>query len=540
MSWLRRILRAGFVPFEAGLDKLVGPVWNPLNHLGALGFFFYWIVAVSGIYLYIFFDTGTTAAYLSVEYMTHQQWYAAGVMRSLHRYASDALVLFMVIHMAREFSLDRYRSARWFTWVTGVPIIWLVFAAGITGYWMVWDKLAHYVALVTSQWFDWLPIFSESIARNFINPDFIDNRFFTLLVFMHVILPLILLAVLWVHLQRVSRPKINPPRGLAIATFAMFVALSLVQPAMSQGPANLAEVPGTLKLDWFYLAFYPLFDIWSPGAVWGVAGVLTLLIVALPFMPPMKRLAPAVVDLDNCNGCTRCVDDCPFAAITMAPRSDGKPYEREAVVNDKLCLSCGICAGACPTATPYRARARKLVSGIELPGISIAGLRDRIEALSEKLDGQNRVIVIGCDHGAKADTVSSASVAAVSLPCIGMLPPTFVDYILSRGLAEGVVLSGCSEGECYYRFGIEWTEARLAGERNPKLRTAVPRERIAKVWVGPGGNRTLAKAVRDFQAGLTPLPASKPTTEGKPPPPPREYEKPSEGKALEEKAGGDA
>ena len=104
MSWLRRALRALFAPFETGLDRFVGPVWNPLNHLGALSFFFYWIVAVSGIYLYIFFDTGTTAAYLSVEYMTNKQWYAAGLMRSLHRYASDALVLFMVIHMAREFS----------------------------------------------------------------------------------------------------------------------------------------------------------------------------------------------------------------------------------------------------------------------------------------------------------------------------------------------------------------------------------------------------------------------------------------------------
>jgi ferredoxin/coenzyme F420-reducing hydrogenase delta subunit len=330
--------------------------------------------------------------------------------------------------------------------------------------------------------------------------------------------------VLWLHLQRVSRPQINPPRGLAVMTFVMFVALSLVQPAVSQGPADLTQVPGTLKLDWFYLAFYPLFDIWSPGAIWGLASVLSLLIVVLPFMPPMKRLAPAVVDLDNCNGCTRCVDDCPFAAITMAPRSDGKHYEREAVVSENLCLSCGICAGACPTSTPYRAKSRKLVSGIELPDLPIAGLRDRIEALSEKLEGDARVIVIGCEHGAKADTVAGASVATLSLPCIGMLPPSFVDYILSRHLAEGVVLSGCSEGECYFRFGIEWTEARLAAERNPKLRQAVPRERIAKVWVGPGGNRALSKAVRDFQAGLTPFEAEAPG-KAEPPAPPRQYEK---------------
>ena len=127
--------------------------------------------------------------------------------------------------------------------MTGAPIIWLVFAAGITGYWMVWDKLAHYVALMSAEWFDWLPIFSESIARNFINPAFIDNRFFTLLVFMHIILPLLLLAVLWIHLQRVSRPQINPPRGLAIATLVMFVALSFVQPAVSQGRPTSPRFP---------------------------------------------------------------------------------------------------------------------------------------------------------------------------------------------------------------------------------------------------------------------------------------------------------
>jgi ferredoxin/coenzyme F420-reducing hydrogenase delta subunit len=409
--------------------------------------------------------------------------------------------------------------------VTGAPIIWLVFAAGITGYWMVWDKLAHYVALVTTQWFDWLPIFSESIARNFINPDFIDNRFFTLLVFMHIMLPLLLLAVLWIHLQRVSRPRINPPRGLAIATFAMFLALSFIQPAVSQGPADLSEVPGTLKLDWFYLAFYPLFDIWSSGTLWGLAGVLTLLVVVLPLMPPMKRPAPAQVDLENCNGCTRCVDDCPFAAITMVPRSDGRRYAREAVVSPALCVSCGLCAGACPTATPFRERSRTLVSGIELPDLPIAGLRERVEALSEKLEGEARVIVFGCEQGAKAESVAGDGVGALSLPCTGMLPPTFIDYILSRRLAEGVVLTGCGEGECYFRFGIEWIEARLAGERSPRLRKRVPRERIARFWIGRGGNRALGRAVASFRAGLQPFKDKTPhTTEG-PPEAPRAYEK---------------
>jgi hypothetical protein len=36
--------------------------------------------------------------------------------------------------------------------------------SGITGYWLVWDKLAYYVAITTSELLDYLPIFGEPIA----------------------------------------------------------------------------------------------------------------------------------------------------------------------------------------------------------------------------------------------------------------------------------------------------------------------------------------------------------------------------------------
>ena len=58
MNALRTGLRYGFKRVEGWLDRVFGLRWNPLYALGALGFFYYWIVAVSGIYLYVFFDTG--------------------------------------------------------------------------------------------------------------------------------------------------------------------------------------------------------------------------------------------------------------------------------------------------------------------------------------------------------------------------------------------------------------------------------------------------------------------------------------------------
>jgi len=156
--------RRALLRFEGALNKIFGNDLNPFYHLGALGFYFFWVVTVSGAYLYAFYDTGVEDAFISVEYITREQWYLGGIMRSLHRYASDALVVVMLLHLLREFILGRYRGARWFAWVTGVPLIWLLLAAGVNGYWMVWDKLAQYSAVTIIEWFEWLPIFSAPMA----------------------------------------------------------------------------------------------------------------------------------------------------------------------------------------------------------------------------------------------------------------------------------------------------------------------------------------------------------------------------------------
>ncbi len=498
---IRRPLVAMFLWLEARLDTLFGARWNPIYQLGALGFFYYWIVAVSGIYLYIFFDTGTTEAYDSVEALTHGQWYLGGVLRSLHRYASDGLVLMMAVHIVREFAFGRLKGPRWFTWVTGVPIAGLIIISGITGYWLVWDRLAQYIAVETAEWFDWLGIFGEPIARNFLSPLTLDDRFFTLLMFIHIVVPLLALLALWIHLQRITKPAINPNRGLAVGTFAMLLVLSFVEPAVSHAPADLASVPTRLQLDWYYLAAYPLMDILGDGGVWALALTVTVVLVVLPWLPPRWRPRPAEVHLEHCNGCGRCADDCPYQAILMRPRSDKLPFEQEAVVDPALCVSCGICAGACPPATPFRRRA-ELVSGIELPDQTIESLRDTLRQSCAAAGGPPRIAVFGCAYGVPAKALEASGAAVVQLPCIAALPPSFIDYALSRDLADGVVVTGCRDGTCEFRYGTQWTEQRIARERDPYLRKRVPRERLRVVWASAREGRRLRAAIASFARDL--------------------------------------
>lgn len=498
---MKAAMRFVFQRVEDVFEYIFSPRWNPFANLGALGWFFYWIAVVSGIYLYIFFDTGVTQAYASLEYLTNEQWYAGGIMRSFHRYASDALVVVIFIHLSREFAMDRLRGNRWFAWFTGVPLLWFIYACGVSGYWMVWDVLSQYIAIGTTEWLDSLPLFAESVASNFLSQATLSGRFFTLMVFIHIAVPLFMLFFMWVHIQRHAQARVNPPVGLAAGTLVALLVLSLAFPAVSQAPADLDKVPGSVNLDWFYLAGYPLLDMIPGGALWLVVLGGTAVLLVLPWVPPLRRPAVAAVDLDNCNGCRRCVDDCPFSAITMQARTDGAPFDAEAVVDANLCMSCGICAGSCPTSTPFR-RATSLVPGIQLADYTIAELRERTLAAAQSLEGNQRVMVYACEHGAAAASLADAGVGVVTLPCVGMLPPSFVDFVQSRKLADGVFISGCREGGCYHRLGDQWTRQRVAGERDPYLRKRVDRQRLHLGWTAAGQTRRQRRALERFRRRL--------------------------------------
>jgi NAD(P)H-flavin reductase/ferredoxin len=283
-----------FLFLDRVFNRVFGEALNPLYYLGAISYFMFWVVLASGFYVYAFYDTGVDTTYASVERLTHAQWYAGGVMRSLHRYASDAMVLTMVLHFGRHFVFDRYRGFRAFSWITGVILLWLTMASGVNGYMLPWDRLAQYVVVTTAEWFDALPVFRGRLVRNFILPEAISDRFFSLLSFLHIGIPLAVLAGLWIHTQRVPRARTNPPKPLAIGLVAMLLALSAIKPAVSQGPADFATLPTTIDLDSFYLIAYPLVTRDAALALWALAGGATLLFLLLPWLPPVRRGAAHV------------------------------------------------------------------------------------------------------------------------------------------------------------------------------------------------------------------------------------------------------
>ncbi|MBF0628452.1 MAG: cytochrome b N-terminal domain-containing protein [Magnetococcales bacterium] len=505
MDAVRKIGNHVILSLELWFNKGFPHRLNPFYHLGSLTFFFFWIVLVSGIYVFIFFETNVAGSYPSVEYMTHDQWWMAGIMRSLHRYASDAAVISIFIHMFRELFRDRYRGVRWFSWFTGVPTLWLVVILGITGYWLVWDQLAQYVALATAEMVDWIPGIPSAMVFNFLDNQ-ITDRFFTLMAFLHLLgLPVALVFLLWTHVSRISQVDFNPPRPLAIGAFLTLLALSLLKPAVSHAPVQAGHSPVVLNLDWFYLNIYPLMDKMGPGFAWSLSIGFTTLLMLLPWLPPKKEQPCAEVELTQCSGCGQCARDCPYGAISMRKRTDGKKAEFEPTVNPTLCTACGICSGSCVSSSPFRMANATLKSGIEMPWFTMDALRQEVQSKLKALTGQGRVMVFGCEHGVDVTTLGRPEVAVVALPCSGMLPPSMLDYVLKNG-ADGVLVTGCRDGDCYHRCGNTWTEQRLAGEREPKILKRVDRARVVEFRISDssGERAALNQRLDAFRRSLQP------------------------------------
>jgi quinol-cytochrome oxidoreductase complex cytochrome b subunit/coenzyme F420-reducing hydrogenase delta subunit len=493
---------------EHAFDASFGGALNPLKHLGALAFLLFWLLAASGIILYAVLDTSAEGAYRSIDALSRTRWSAGSALRGLHRYAADAFVLVTLAHLVREWMLGRCNGFRRFSWLTGVPLLVFAGVCGIGGFWLNWDRLGQFSATATAEWLDALPMLASPLARNFLVGASVADRLFSLFVFVHLGVPLLLLFGLWFHIQRISRADVFPPWSLALATTLVLLALALVRPIVSQGPADLAVVPGPLAFDWILLFIHPLSAATSAAVVWTLLAVALLTLFGLPFVHARVAVPVAKVDPAHCNGCRRCFDDCPYAAITMVPHPNGKRGMQLAEVRAALCASCGICVGACPSSTPFRST-EVLLTGIDMPQWPIDMLRRRLSQGLKAMRGERRLVVFGCDQGAQIASLKAPDVLGFSLVCTGMLPPSFIEYAL-RGGADGVLVAGCREGGCEFRFGQRWSAQRLAGTREPHLRATVPGVRWRTAWADAGDEAALQTALDGLrlQVGAEARPAA--------------------------------
>ncbi len=480
---------------EAGFPKGA----NPFAQSGAIANTTFIIAVISGILLLFWYKPSVHQAFASVEGMAALPW-TAELMRSLHRYSSDGCMFFIVVHALHTFFANRFSGARWLAWTTGVAAVTLLWAVGWTGYWLVWDERAQLVAVGTAKALDLVPIFADPLSRSFLTDSGIHSLFFFVIFFAHMLVPLAIGVALWIHIIRLHRPKFITDVPATIWITVSLILLSLLAPATTAEPAQMLHSPQGFTMDWWYLAPIWVVDRLSGGFFWAFFLVSGLVLYSLPFWRiPKKRLAAEVVE-SRCNACRQCFHDCPFNAIKMIPRTDGKKYKGRSWVDPSKCVSCGICAGSCDSA------------GIGLPEFPVLRVRKELEAATKATvaRGPGDYVAFVCQEAVNLHLAEEATSPYLpgfriqEVPCIGWLHPLTVERLLKRG-TPGVLLAACESGYCKHREGPKWTRLRFAGERKPFFRAdQVDPDKVKIIEIKSGAGKELSRAAAAFRHGEEP------------------------------------
>ncbi|MFQ5717836.1 MAG: cytochrome bc complex cytochrome b subunit, partial [Nitrospinales bacterium] len=169
------------------------PVPNHLKHwwfaLGGTPAILFVIQVVTGIFLLFHYVPTPEEAYASVQRISDEArfgWY----IRSIHKWASELMIVTVMLHMARVFFTGAYRRPRELNWMIGVALLFVVLGLGFTGYSLIYDQLSYWAAMVGAQIAAKVPL-AGPIAADFIRggPEVTGKTLTRLYVFHIVILP---------------------------------------------------------------------------------------------------------------------------------------------------------------------------------------------------------------------------------------------------------------------------------------------------------------------------------------------------------------
>jgi ferredoxin/coenzyme F420-reducing hydrogenase delta subunit len=507
---LLRRLENGWLYVDRLIEKFVPPTLNPFSQLGAMANTSLILAVISGIVLLIWYSPSVHHAYESLEKIRTSSWLGQ-MMRSIHRYSSDGCLFFVLLHALRIICQRRFTGPRWLAWTTGLLLLSLLWFIGWTGYWLVWDVRGQHAALGTARFIDRLPIFAEPLSRSFLTDQSVPSLLFFLVFFVHMLAPLAIGIGLWMHLMRVNRSKFLAGRAMTLWLVGSLVVLSALLPAFSTSPAAMTVKTQQFSIDWWYLWPMALTDRLGGGALWVFFLTTGLAGLTVPWWTAKRELKTpwkAQVDVPRCMGCTICAQDCPFNAITMVPREDGRKFTVQSYVNPDLCVSCGICTGSCDS------------QAINLPALNSREVEKDIHLWidAQKARGVKPFLAFCCAESSSAALRPDANGNSAELPgyrvqtvpCIGWVSAVLLERTLQRG-AGGVLVVGCGEGDPVAREGMKWFGQRLAGRREPKFDPAkADPSRVRFVQFDRTRRAELLKVAGEFQQTSTALPARTP------------------------------
>jgi len=292
--------------------------WTYSWGLGGISFLLFLILTVTGVLLMFYYRPTVDLAYRDMKDLEFAVTLGK-LMRNMHRWSAQAMVVFVILHMVRVFLTGAYKKPREFNWGVGVLLLTLTLFLSFTGYLLPWDQLAMWAVTVGTNMAGATPFLGNEGPFGTMMGMRINNDVrFTLLggtmvgentlvrfyVLHCVAVPLLVGVLLIVHFWRVRKDSFSAaPRDPGeekaevwphlitreyIAAAGCMVAIllwSVLMNAPLEVMANPNVTPNPSKAPWYFVGLQELlvyFDPWIAGVM--LPNLIIVGLMAIPYL----------------------------------------------------------------------------------------------------------------------------------------------------------------------------------------------------------------------------------------------------------------
>ena len=124
------------------LDRSVPGNLTWWHTLGSATLAVFTVQVVTGVILAMYYAPSPDHAYDSIRFLEHDVMSGA-LLRGMHHWGASAMVVLVLAHMIRVFTMGAYKYPREVNWLLGVALFFVVMGFGFTGYLLPWDQKAY-------------------------------------------------------------------------------------------------------------------------------------------------------------------------------------------------------------------------------------------------------------------------------------------------------------------------------------------------------------------------------------------------------------
>jgi len=262
-------------------------------YFGGITLFLFVIQVLTGVLLLLYYRPTAAEAFESVQFIVTQVQFG-WLVRSVHSWAANLMVLTALIHMFSAFFLKAYRRPRELTWLSGMVLLFLALGFGFSGYLLPWNTLAFFATKVGTDMAGAVPGIGPWLLEFLRGGEEVTGATLTRFFGFHVaVLPGLTTLLLLFHLAMVQKWGISSPKeGAHPQTMpfapnfvlreliAWYAALGVLGALAALFPWELgakadpfAPAPAGIRPEWFFLAAFHTLKL-IPSQVWFLEGEL--------------------------------------------------------------------------------------------------------------------------------------------------------------------------------------------------------------------------------------------------------------------------